>query len=68
MGRSKKVRRRIAGLEHQIALHREKIAIEQAQSSPDWRNIRKWEKDIAILQRESERLRARLPGWRKRGV
>lgn len=67
MGRSKKIRKHIAGREHQIELHKEKIAEEQAKPSPDWRLIRKWEKDIAIFQREIEELTARLPGKRKRG-
>ncbi len=62
MGRSKKIRKHIAGRERQIELHKEKIAEEQAKPSPYWTLIRKWEKDIAIFQREIEELIARLPG------
>lgn len=67
MGQSKKLRKHIAGRERQIELHKQKIIEEQAKPSPDWRLIRKWEKDIAIFQREIEELAARLPGKHKRG-
>jgi hypothetical protein len=63
VGRNKKLRKHIAGRRHQIELHRQKIVEEQAKPSPDWRLIRKWEKDIVIFEREE--LKARLK--RKRG-
>jgi hypothetical protein len=65
VGRNKKLRKHIAGRRYQIELHRQKIVEEQAKPSPDWRLIRKWEKDIAIFAREIEELQARLK--RKRG-
>lgn len=64
MGRSKKLRKHIAGRERQIEIHK-KIAEERMKPSPDWKLIHKWEKDIAIFQREIEELTAQLPGRRK---
>jgi len=67
MGKNKRLRKQIASLERQIELHREKIAEEYDKPSPDLRAIRKWEKDIDIFHQEVERLRAQLPGKRKKG-
>jgi hypothetical protein len=55
-------------LERQIERHREKIAKEYSKPSPDLCAIRKWEKDIDIFHQEVERLRAQLPGKRKKGA
>lgn len=68
MGKNKRRRKQIAGLEHQIKHHKEKIAEEYDKPSPNLRNIRKWEKDTTIFQQEVERLYAQLPGRRKRGA
>ncbi len=66
MGRTKKLRKQIAGLEEQIRRHREKIAAEQAKPAPNPRRLRKWEKDIEILQREIDKLKARLTRKRRK--
>lgn len=62
MGRNRKLRKRIAGLEEQIALHRAKIERERARATPNQRLLRKWEKDIAVWERQIARLKAKLPG------
>lgn len=67
MGRGKKLRKHIAGRERQIEIHKQKITEERMKPSPNWKLIHKWEKDIAIFQREIEELTAQLPGRRKKG-
>lgn len=68
MGKNKRIRKQIASLEWQIEHHKEKIAEEYTKPSPDWRSIRKWEKDITIFQQAVKRLRERLPGKHKKGA
>ncbi|MBI1742690.1 hypothetical protein HYR54_06440 [Candidatus Acetothermia bacterium] len=62
MGRNKKLRKRVAGLEEQITLHRAKIAHERMESAPDRQLLRKWAKDITVWEKQIARLKAKLPG------
>lgn len=62
MGRNKRLRKQIAGLERQIAKHELKIASEYAKDYPDARGIAKWRDDIARLRREVTKIEGKLPG------
>jgi uncharacterized small protein (DUF1192 family) len=66
VGRNRKLRKRIAGLEEQIALHRAKIERKRAQPVPNQRLLHKWEKDIAVWESQIARLKAKLPGRKER--
>ncbi|MGH9446496.1 MAG: hypothetical protein ACRD3O_12325 [Terriglobia bacterium] len=46
MGKNKKVRKKIAGRDRQIASHEEKIAAEEAKPHPDMGAIRHWQTEI----------------------
>ena len=66
MGRNRKLRKRVAGLEEQIALHHAKIERERAKAALDQRLLRKWEKDIVVWEKQIARLKAKLPGRKER--
>lgn len=68
MGRSKKLRKQITGLEGQIERHQEKIAREQAKPLSNLRRIRKWEKDIENFKKEIEKLHTQLVRKRRKGA
>lgn len=63
MGENKDVRKRIQGLERQIALHQEKLAAERL-LDPSSQVLGHWEKEIRNWQAQVERLKRRLPGGR----
>ncbi|WP_029480801.1 hypothetical protein [Deinococcus marmoris] len=61
MGGNKDIRKRIQGLERQIALHLDKIAAER-EVFPDSQVIGHWEKEVRNWTAQVERLMGRLPG------
>ena len=61
MGRNKKTRTKIAGLQATIDLHQEKIAEEEKRTNPDIGLIKHWQKEVRACQERSKRLRRRLP-------
>ncbi|ALJ91204.1 hypothetical protein TO73_1361 [Thermus aquaticus Y51MC23] len=63
MGKNKHLRKRLAGLEHQILRHHQKIQAELEKASPDWGLIGKWEKEIRAWEGERRRILRRLRGW-----
>lgn len=60
MGKNKQTRKRIAGQQHVIREHEEKIAQELQKSTPDIRLIHKWERDIDKAQRLMRDLEEKL--------
>ena len=60
MGRNKRLRKQIAGLQAVIAEHHQKIARELMKTTPDRRLIVKWRKDIAVFEREIAKLLRKL--------
>ena len=64
MGKNKKIRKRIKGLERRIREHEEKIATEKEQINPDVGLISHWESESKGWQEQIERKRRRLPEGR----
>ena len=60
MGRNKKIRNRIAGLERAIALHQEKIDFEQSKPHPVTKRIDDWRREIDGWKKQVDRLKKRL--------
>ena len=60
MGRNKQTRKRIAGQQRVIQEHEKKIAEELQKTTPDFRLIRKWEKDIDKAQKLVRELEKKL--------
>ena len=60
MGRNKKIRNRIAGLERAIAVHEEKIEIEQSRPKADAKRIDHWYSETEGWKGQIERLTRRL--------
>jgi hypothetical protein len=60
VGRNKKIRASLAGLERTIEDHKRKIAFQRAQRIPDEGLIAKWERDIAVFEEQRARLLRRL--------
>lgn len=60
MGKNKQTRKRIAGQQHVIREHEEKIARELQKSSPNLSLIRKWERDIDKAQKLMRELEEKL--------
>jgi hypothetical protein len=46
LGKNKHLRKRLAGLEHQILRHHQKMQAKLEKARPDWGLIGKWEKEI----------------------
>jgi hypothetical protein len=65
MGRNKHNRKRLVGLQSVIASHEEKIAEEMNRANPDLGLIAHWMKEIRGWQKESQRLKRRLPRKRR---
>ena len=61
MGKNKRYRKRVAGLQAAITLHEQKIAFELQKANPDAGLIQHWSKEIQGWQNEIIRLRQRLP-------
>ena len=62
MGRNKKDRKKIKGLEEAIELHEAKIAEERGRFNPDLGLIRHWQAELRALKVQVARLQRRLPG------
>ncbi len=62
MGRNKRTRKRIDGLERRIRQHEQKVAEEMTRLNPDLGLIEHWEKEMRAWRGETERLKKRLPG------
>jgi hypothetical protein len=65
MGRNKKTRTKLAGLQRAVDLHKSKIEREKRRANPDLGLIRHWEKEVKACQEKGNRLRQRLPGKQK---
>jgi hypothetical protein len=61
MGRNKKTRTKLAGLQATIDLHQQKIAQQKKGANPDIGLMKHWEKEVRAWQERSKRLRRRLP-------
>lgn len=66
VGRNKKLRKKITGLEEQVSKHREKIEEEKKKPQPDKGVVTHWEAEIRALQKQIEQIRCRLPEGRKK--
>jgi hypothetical protein len=64
VGRNKKLRARLAGLEQRVREHQEKIQIELAKAPPNQTLIAHWRKEIEGWQKQREQLAHRLPSRR----
>jgi uncharacterized coiled-coil DUF342 family protein len=62
MGKNKKVRKRLKGLEEQIELHEAKVAQESSRFIPDQGRIRHWQTELRAWRAQAARLQRRLPG------
>ncbi len=60
MGRNKKIKARIAGLEQAIAVHQKKIETEQAEPIANTKRINHWHSEIEGWTKQIERLTRRL--------
>ena len=60
MGRSKRIRKDLAGLEGALRRHQEKIEIERAKPMPDSGRIAHWEAEIRAFRKQIDRLLRRL--------
>jgi hypothetical protein len=66
MGRSKKLRKKLAGLKKDSDKHREKIAAESRKAQPDWDLIAHWEREIAVSLAKQTKVERSLKRERKR--
>ncbi len=60
MGRNKKIRTRLDGLERAIAVHLKKIDAEQSKPHPNNKRIHHWRGEIDEWEKQIERLTKRL--------
>lgn len=58
----KQLKKRIAGLQHQIDAHRRKIEDELKRPAPYHRVIRHWLKEVGGWEKQIESCRRKLPG------
>jgi hypothetical protein len=62
MGKDKENRKKIVGLERQIAHHGDKITEEMKRFNPDEGLIKHWQDEIKAWKAHPTRLKRRLPG------
>ncbi|HEY6293102.1 MAG TPA: hypothetical protein VI455_16240 [Terriglobia bacterium] len=60
MGKNRQIRKRIAGQQHVIRQHEDKITEELHKGTPNIRLIRKWERDIDKAQKLMRELEEKL--------
>ena len=60
MGRNKRIRKDLAGLERALRKHEEKIEIERAKPVPKSERIAHWEGEIRSFKEQMDRLLRRL--------
>ena len=60
MGRNKRIRKDVAGLERALRKHEEKIEIERARPTPNSGRIAHWEAEIQSFKKQIDRLLRRL--------
>ena len=60
MGRNKRIRKDLAGLERALRKHEEKIEAERAKPIPNSKRIAHWEAEIRSFRKQMDRLLRRL--------